>query len=661
MIHCFFLIDGGLAAPAPRTTAAGKLLAPTWDWHWHSSMSEWTRDSGREVVRREKKMGFSRLYIVVNLPGGPVFSSPATARAPGSFYEKNIRNLGPDINASVAQICREEGMEVIAIFKPYENGGAFSVPDGAVPDAALGFREKTVGGENLFFDSFAGAHPEMRVARKDDYDADDYNLPITRIEAVFSLDPYQAAHTALGYKARHDYLAWLSANDAAVRATHGYAPSGMTARLPLPSGSVPMPKVSLLVSRDNGEYTPYKGGFSHEYKLEHRDIRDANGIVIGKNKRCNVLSLTGLNIGAEYPYVALMLENSFGMRTIPFSMIRWFSGGKELKLTATTRVRRLRGAPGEWLRQDVPDESMAKYQMDFTLGAGGRVRVQERDNYTMTPADEVVANFYKTGFFFSWFGVGHNGDGWRVSPVHGLARGKAPFMGGALCEAYSETRRYWLDCVRQLLDAGFDGVDIRLQCHSSMVTDYMNYGFNAPVVARYRELYGTDMNSIPMTPEVYLRVMKIRGDYFMGFLEEAAALVRGRGARFLVHLKDAHENPLCDSDWDQLCHWTMPKISLDWRRCVELADEITIKDYYYKQYKPALAGGAKDYAATLGKKVWVHCYYGQGDGYDETFLRSVEKDKRVSGILLYDTVSPKIDPETRALLGKLQYADRGVR
>ena len=75
---------------------------------------------------------------------------------------------------------------------------------------------------------------------------------------------------------------------------------------------------------------------------------------------------------------------------------------------------------------------------------------------------------------------------------------------------------------------------------------------------------------------------------------------------------------------------------MDWKRCVEIADEITIKDYYYKLYNPSSAGAIKDCAARLGKKLWVHCYYLQGDQYDEKFLREIGRDERVSGILIYD-------------------------
>ena len=625
--------------PAYYTTEAGVLLAPTFDWS-ASSCGEHSHESVRERIRLVRNMGFKRLYAVVDLPGNPVFSYPFLSPAMDGIKRKNMQNLGDDLNAVLAQACQEEGMEVIAILKPYENGQGHIVPVGAAPEET-GFREKTVGGEHLFFDNFVSAHPDMRVARRNDYDADDYNLPITKIEATFSLDPYQAAHTAQG------------------RAAMRNAPGRMT--VSISDADAQTPNVHLLVSRDNGAYTPYMGKFTSTWNIERRDVHDANGIVIYENHRCNVLTIADLNIGEEYPYVAILLENSYGMSTIPFSMIHWFSGDKELKLTAATYVRQLYGEPYEWTKQKEPRHSFANYNLNFRVGSDGNVIVQTKDNYSMTEVDKVVAGFQNAGFIFSWQGVGHNGDGWRSSPVLGLARGKMPYMGGALCEAYPEVRQYWLDVVKNLLDVGYHGVDIRIQNHSSILTaDYMNYGFNAPLVQRYKELYNEDINAIPMTKDVYLRLMKIRGDYFMNFLEDAAKLTKERGARFFIHLRDAFENPICDNDFNQLCHWSQPKIILDWKRCVELADEITIKDYYYKKYNPASAQNTKDYAASLGKRVWIHCYVTQGDDLDEPFLLDIQKDERISGILFYDLVNGNIGKMSGSrVLENLKYQYRG--
>jgi glycosidase len=64
---------------------------------------------------------------------------------------------------------------------------------------------------------------------------------------------------------------------------------------------------------------------------------------------------------------------------------------------------------------------------------------------------------------------------WRDWTVFGIARGKEPYVRGALCEAVPEVRQYWLDYIRTLLDYGCDGVDIRLLSHCSGIKDFTNY------------------------------------------------------------------------------------------------------------------------------------------------------------------------------------------
>jgi len=58
---------------------------------------------------------------------------------------------------------------------------------------------------------------------------------------------------------------------------------------------------------------------------------------------------------------------------------------------------------------------------------------------------------------------------------------------------------------------GFDGIDFRLQNHSGMVTDYVNYGYNEPIIKRYKEKYGVDILKAEAEP---LKIMEIRGEYF---------------------------------------------------------------------------------------------------------------------------------------------------
>lgn len=588
------------------TTEKGTLIAPVFDVQ-PRMFEPYSYAKLRSELAILRNMGFSRIYFVACNEGYPMFSVPRTApiiapsRATNFSVKKNIEVFGGDINAAVAETCLALGIEAVAIFKPYENGGELSIPAGTSFEEDV-FFEETVGGTKLFYDTLASERPELRVARKNDYDEADYNDTVTKIEIEFMLDAY------------------LNRSRWSQSMVTGISPA-----------AVKTPKINLWVSRDNGAYTLYDGELQYSYALENRIIYDSNGLKLYDSpKKCNVLTITGINIGPEYQYAAVTLDSSSNMRTIPYSMIRWYSGEKELKLTAGIHVRSMdpNAEEGNWTPQNTPVPGTDLVSLTVLNG--------EVSGKTSKGETTDAALFYKNGFAFSWYGIGHNGDGWVTSPIYGIARGRQPYMGGALCEAYPEVRQYWLDSVKKLLDAGFKAVDIRLQSHSSMVTDYMSYGFNEPIVEKYKELYGVDITAAEMTEDIYLNIMKIRGDYFMLFMEDAATLIHERGALLITHLKAANENPSCDTIWNQLCHWTMPKISIDWKRCVELSDEITIKDYYYNDYRQGSASKIKDYAASLGKKVWVHCYYQQANELTEKYFDAVEKDDRISGILIYE-------------------------
>jgi hypothetical protein len=206
-------------------------------------------------------------------------------------------------------------------------------------------------------------------------------------------------------------------------------------------------------------------------------------------------------------------------------------------------------------------------------------------------------------------------------------------MSGTPCEGYPEVNEYWLEQVRRVVAMGYDGIDFRLQYHSGWVTDYINYGYNEPVVKRYKEKHGIDILKEKADP---VEIMKIRGEYFLSFLEKAAGIIHSSGKKLQVHLRHAHEEPRLSDDFNELGFWAMPKVLLDWKKAVDLADEVTLKHYYHGNYRARMGERIKTYASDQGKRVWIHCYLGQGDGLNDDFFDAVEADDKVGGILLYE-------------------------
>jgi len=131
--------------------------------------------------------------------------------------------------------------------------------------------------------------------------------------------------------------------------------------------------------------------------------------------------------------------------------------------------------------------------------------------------------------------------------------------------------------------------------------------------------------------------MGVRGDFFTRFLERAADTLHASSRKLQVHLRHCHQEPKLSTEHNQLGFWAMPKVwASDWPRWVDLADEITLKDYHFNHYNPEIAAKIKQRARQAGKRVWVHCYISQGRELNVENVRRIEADADVGGVLLYE-------------------------
>jgi len=149
-------------------------------------------------------------------------------------------------------------------------------------------------------------------------------------------------------------------------------------------------------------------------------------------------------------------------------------------------------------------------------------------------------------------------------------------------------------------------------------------------------------------------VLRARGSFYVEFLKEARDRIHARGKILQVHVRNAQETEAPLHEHNQLGFWAMPKILPDWREIVDLADEITLKDYHFGRYNPEFSLGVKARCREQGKPVWMHMYLAQGGELNEEFLRKVQADDGVSGILLYevthDVVGENGAGETKGLV-----------
>ncbi len=542
-------------------------------------------------------LGFGRYYVVAPPPGYVWFSGEflqiAGPHNPYSHYGLDSIIHGGDPVFESVHAAHRAGMEVFAVMKPYEGGSGITLPAGGQPPVPRICFDQ-IGGLGVGYDVFLEEHPEMRVSRKP---IPDYERlvaqPIRSIEIVFSLERIE--ETAEGWEIK----VFPAQQDSVVAES-------------------PLEEVRLWISSDNGTYRPYEGTFEVSERLESRTLYDANGFPLSADpSRCRVVTIDGLSLSADVSYLAVEFpDRKSPLRTNPFSMITVKGDLGDIPVTCTDAVRRV-------LRSG--DEK----------GGGGAGR-----------------DFRELGFEFDWHGSGMWGSGWRESGCYGIARGKYSYMKGTHCEAYPEVREYWLDQIDKLIAMGVDGVDIRLQNHSGMIGDWACYGYNPPLVEAYRKQYGIDILSEEADP---MKLMRLRGGFFLEFLEEAAKRLHGAGRKLQLHLRDGQEKPQLRSDHGHAGWWAMPKIVVDWERAVDLADEISIKDYNFGRYDSEVADGIKTRGKETGKPVWVHCYIQQGADMHPEFFEAVRDDSRIHGLLLYETIhSAKYD------LGLIRITPDGV-
>ncbi len=606
---------------------------------WNRSVSYSTVQG---YITTLKAMGLRKLFIVVSSPGYPMFASSKNGYSTRQNFGESItyfKNLGYEYpDHAFAKACHDVGIECYAIYKIYEGGGA-TAPIGA----SVGYDQYTVKdmfGQRLGFDSILKEGfqngKDYRICRRDDGANDNLDGIITKVKIEFLTDEFSFR----GNSALRD----TEITTAAVpQHTIDKMADGRTYSNTSHHRSY---GINVWVSKNNGQYSLYDGNYSYKYTIGQAVIKDANGDEMfgGAKKNIVTLEISGLDI--EEDFLAVTFNSTDGMRLNIYSMTHMYSGSREITSSTTRYVRSMYNDYGNdsnpskyvWGFEDYPASAFyaSSAKVDFD---GNPILTARRAEYKEEV--ERVAKFTKYGFEFNWYPYGDEIS--NSNCIIPLARGKAETFPGGACEAYEEVREAWLSHVELLCKASFDGVEIRLQAHSSMSSDFKNYGYNEPIVEKYKQLYGQnaydtlmDKNHV-VTDEEYIRVMKIRGDFLQLFLEDASKICKEYGAEFSVNLREAYINPIiCDSQ-NEVTWWTMPKVILDWQKVVDISTYVSIKDYIHdvSQVYPN-SRAIKEYAHAQGKEVWIHCYDDQAGMLNDDFFYQANRDETISGFVIYE-------------------------
>ncbi|MFC1452073.1 hypothetical protein ACFLSJ_01860 [Verrucomicrobiota bacterium] len=227
-----------------------------------------------------------------------------------------------------------------------------------------------------------------------------------------------------------------------------------------------------------------------------------------------------------------------------------------------------------------------------------------------------------------------------------FVRGKNEYLGGALCESEPAVREFLLRQVDECLAAGADGVDFRIENHSTCTDNAFAYGFNDVILDAYAAKYG----AIGGEKDVDLRKLSdVRGDFYDSFVAETARRVRAAGKRMAHHINVEYLRPDPRARRREAYPWN---IRFHWRAWLErgLLDEVTLRTYQYypsfvlkDPFSEEVMRRATDRGLPINYVRYVHPHHDpkrldKPDEYTEE-MREIVNDGRCRRLTVYETAN----------------------
>jgi len=149
---------------------------------------------------------------------------------------------------------------------------------------------------------------------------------------------------------------------------------------------------------------------------------------------------------------------------------------------------------------------------------------------------------------------------------------------GLRCYGYPEALENQLDVVRELAAYEPDGLYFSTSCHSrhrNRTGEWDDYGFDDPVVARYKERHGVDIRTGDFDRDAWHR---IKGEFVTNLCARAKALLSERGQKLMLPA------PIGDRKvWDfrLFSGRAVAQFHADWRAWADrgIADSLIVGEY----------------------------------------------------------------------------------
>ncbi|NQU09994.1 hypothetical protein HQ590_04330 [bacterium] len=485
-------------------------------------------------------------------------------------YARTLDGLGNPLRVAT-EAAHRHGLKIYAYYKPYETGISWLLPAGS-PEGREWGRLPQLGGYLTWVDPFVLAHPELRIKRRtDDLDPAVIAAPIHTIR----LTKKDAAPTRIR---KENLQIWTSdLNCRYVRREMPFA-------------------------------------FAETVEPSPVEVRDIYGnLLTAPGAPVRVLTLAGLALTDPYFVVTTDFSDGPGDFANAWDrLLRVFDAqGREIPGVYATGT-------AIWLPEW---ENFRTGGLAFDTGRGPEATTLDLPN---GGGDQLARSGNRE---LQLPGLA------QCQGIVGFARGRNAHLPGGLCETEPAVQEYWLRCVGEILAAGVDGIEVRVENHSCHTDTPDDYGYNEAVLARVP----------PGSPDLPAAVARVRGDAYTEFLRRAKKLIAAAGKALRVNLNVDWFRPAAERPRSRRLAYPA-NIDFDWRRWVA---EGLLDTAMLRPFATPFAGifgedaAAREMLTACGEQqipVSANRYVWSNPGLLDEFRR-VRADPRFSGFVLYETWS----------------------
>jgi len=208
-----------------------------------------------------------------------------------------------------------------------------------------------------------------------------------------------------------------------------------------------------------------------------------------------------------------------------------------------------------------------------------------------------------------------------------FARGRSSYLDGALCETEPKVQQFWLECIKAILATGVDGIDFRVENHSTHTDFPKDYGYNQVVL---------DQLSDPNNPTVE-EIARVRGNAYTEFLRKARKLINDQGKKMRINLQMDYlraEPPV-----SRLLAYPA-NMEMQWKKWVDegLMDEAVFRFCNFTFDQILNDSYARDIVAYCNQHnvpMVFNRYVTHGDLVEE--VKRIRRDRRFCGFIFYET------------------------